>query len=73
MKKLNTKTLTDQLPAVPPASTAIIAPLEGERLPYSKPALVSFGRIDVVTQGSGGSCTDGVNFDKALTGSGKCP
>ena len=40
---------------------------------YLKPALTKFGQIDQITLGSGGSCTDGVNFDKALTGSGKCP
>ena len=44
-----------------------------EKLRYTKPELTRLGRIDQLTLGSGGSCTDGVQNDKALTGSGKCP
>jgi hypothetical protein len=40
---------------------------------YQKPELTAFGRIDQLTLGSGGSCVDGVQADKALPGSGNCP
>lgn len=40
---------------------------------YQKPELRTFGRIDQLTLGSGGSCIDGVQADKALPGSGECP
>ena len=43
------------------------------RSKYAKPELIRLGRIDQLTQGSGGSCVDGVQADKALTGDGKCP
>lgn len=40
---------------------------------YQTPELTTFGRIDQLTLGSGGSCVDGVQQDKALPGSGNCP
>lgn len=40
---------------------------------YQKPELTAFGRIDQLTLGSGGSCVDGVQQDKAVPGSGNCP
>jgi len=73
MTKTRTETLPGRPPSQPGASSTIGPAAEEDRLCYRKPTLVNFGRIDQVTLGSGGSCTDGVNFDKALTGSGKCP
>jgi len=73
MTKISTGTPPTHAPNPSAASTAGTRAIDGNRLCYRKPELVDFGRIDQVTLGSGGSCTDGVNFDKALTGSGKCP
>jgi len=61
-------------PSAATANDADFVKLEGaEKLGYTKPVLNRLGRIDQLTLGSGGSCTDGVQNDKALTGSGKCP
>ena len=72
-----TKSKLENLPGSEPGATSPSIAIKGvkgkDRLCYRKPELADFGRIDQVTLGSGGSCTDGVNYDKALTGSGKCP
>jgi len=73
MTKISTGTVPGHAPNPTAASNLTNQATEQHRLCYRKPELVDFGRIDKVTLGSGGSCTDGVNFDKALTGSGKCP